>query len=302
MIMSEMPIKVLLIDDDKTASDALIGEATFENIEISHVLDWENGKLFLEENRDIQFVILDGKGKMREDQDAPKDSFVHSAITGLALLSKEQKRFLPFCVNTGYVKNFEESIDEEIKVFNKDHDSAPMFNYIKEQVSNSELNGFKLRYPGVFKVFESRILSNDDEARLIRMIKAMETESPEKELFEAGRTLLENVFLILINDFDCIPIQCLKQDGRPNLMQCAIYMGSIGESKTLNIHGQEYPNRFISKVPNHISWTFGYLKENLSELSHTYRYTWNIYAYNSVVFALMEILTWLPEFINAELK
>jgi hypothetical protein len=199
-------------------------------------------------------------------------------------------------VNTGFVDDLKESFEGVLTVFDKDKSSTELFAYIKQSVGNTERRKLLRLYKEAFIPFEKGIINTDKEELLANLVQRLENKNFDKDGFNVGREILEEIFLSLINNFACIPNECLKVDGRPNLQHCAIFMGSIGTSKDLKISEIPYPNAF--DIPNHIGWTFGYLKENLSELSHSYDYGWNKYAFISAANGILEILAWMPKFIE----
>lgn len=114
------PIKVLLIDDEKDYCVALAGEARQYNIQIIDAQNLEIGLQLLKDDATFQFVILDGKCLMDEDQEIPKENFVHAAIESIKELKHTDNRIIPFCVNTGFMKDLSSSLEGRAKVFQKD--------------------------------------------------------------------------------------------------------------------------------------------------------------------------------------
>ncbi len=299
MAKKNRPISVLIIDDKPDYCDALAGSARTEQILIQPATNLEDGIQILKDDKKIEFVILDGKCFVDADQEvsgSTSNNIPHRAKSYIDEINRDQNREVGYCVNTGFVDDLKESFDGIFTVFDKDKSSTELISFIKTSVADSDIRKLKRQYKEAFEVFEKDILSEDKEELLINLVNRLESKNYSKDGFNVGREILEEIFLALINDYDCIPEECLKNDGRPNLAHCAIFMGSLGTSKDLVIAGTSYPNYF--DIPNHIGWTFGYLKENLSELSHTYAYSFNKYSFISAANGVLEILAWLPKFIE----
>ena len=299
MAKENRPISVLIIDDKPDYCDALAGSARSEQILIKSATNLEDGIQLLRDEKKIEFVILDGKCFVNADQEisgSTSNNIPHRAKGYIDEINREQNREVGYCVNTGFVNDLKESFDGIFTVFDKDKSSAELFRYIKEAVADSEKRKRKRIYKDVFAVFDKEIIPSSKEDLVLNLVNRLETKKYDKDGFNVGREILEEIFLTLINNYDCIPEICIKTDRRPNLAYCAIFMGSLGPTKDLVVASTSYPNVF--DIPNHIGWTFGYLKENLSELSHTYNYDFNKYAFISAANGILEILAWLPNFIE----
>src|SRR5574343_93596 len=97
-------IKVLLVDDKEDYCQSLVGVGRLSNLNIVYRLDWETGFEVLKNDPSIEFVILDGKGKIEEDQEVEKDNFVFKAIKDITQWSEKNKKHIPYCVNTGFIE------------------------------------------------------------------------------------------------------------------------------------------------------------------------------------------------------
>lgn len=299
MAKNDRPISALIIDDKPDYCDALAGSARAEQILLQSATNLEDGIQLLKDNKKIEFVILDGKCFVDGDQEvtgSTSNNIPHRAKVFIDEINRDQNREVGYCVNTGFVDDLQESFDGIFQVFDKDKSSTELFNHIKLTASASETRKLKRLYNQPFQVFDNGIINIDKEMLLVNLLNRLESNNYDKDGFNVGREILEEIFLALINNYECIPDECLKPDGRPNLQSCSIFMGSKGKKTNLIIGLNTYPNPF--DIPNHISWTFGYLKENLSELSHTYSYDWNKYTFISASNGILEVLAWLPKFIK----
>lgn len=286
-----MPIKVLLIDDEKNYCIALSGEARQHNIQIIDAQNLEIGLEKLKEDTSFQFVILDGKCLMDEDQEIPKENFVHEAIERIKELKHTDNRIIPFCVNTGFMKDLNASLDGRAEVFQKEHDSKPMFDFIISEVAKLDITSLKSKYYKAFEIFESGWLNISHQDKLIKILIALEGNKHKKEHFNVIRELYEECLKVLQNDFNHFPKE-LYISGQPNLKSCTIYLQ--GRKTQDHKSGNEFDPKH--KAPKHISWLLSNVIEISNTFSHTYNERYSEFAFQSNANALLEVLYWLPDF------
>lgn len=289
-------IKALLIDDKEEYCISISGEARSHDILIEHTQNLELGMIKLKEDIGYEFVILDGKCLLEEGQEIPKENFVHEAIEQIKSLKYSDNRHIPFCVNTGYMKDLKSSLDNRgIRIFDKDHKSEPLFNHIKDSVRLNPLSILKEKHPSIFSLYDRKILEGERMIKVISLLEFDEDTKASKEQFNLIREVLEDVFLVLMEKFNHFPHEAFfGSDGRPNLSYCSIYL-SGRKTKLRETEEQFDP---IYDTPIHISWTIGYVKEVSSILSHSYGDSFDLYSMISVRNALFEILSWLPTYID----
>lgn len=297
MSKTNRAISAFIIDNEKDYIESIKISARSKRILLESSTNLETGIEAIRKNKNIDFVILDGKCFTDEDQESTGSTgnIPVLAMKQLDRINHEQNRNIRYCVNTGFYDDFQSHLEGVFTIFKKD-DSESMLDFIITEVSQSETYKLKNKYADCFESFDLGIIDLTKQELFLNLVKRIENKDYDKAGFNVGREILEEIFLTLINNYDCIPEECLKTDGRPNLAHCAIFMGSLGASKDLIISGNTYPNAF--NVPTHIGWTFGYLKEILSELSHAYSYDFNKYAFISAANGILEILAWLPQFIK----
>lgn len=286
-----MPIKVLLIDDQKNYCIALAGEARQHNIDITDAQNLEIGLEKLNEDKSLQFVILDGKCLMDEDQEIPKENFVHAAIEQIKELRYTDNRIVPFCVNTGFMKDLSASLDGRAKVFQKEHDSTPMFEFISSEVQKLDVTNLKSKYSKAFEIFENGWLNISHQDKLIKILEALEENKHEKEHFNVIRDLYEECLKTLQNNFKHFPTELFKS-GRPNLSSCTIYLQ--GRKTKDHNSNQEFDPTF--KTPQHISWLLSSVQGVCNIFSHAYNERSSEFAFQSTATALLEVLYWLPDY------
>lgn len=298
MSKNQRPIKAFIIDDKQDYIESLRISARSKRIILESSTNLETGIEIIRNNKQIEFVILDGKCFVDQDQELTGSTASNIPVRAKGLIddiNREQNRNVRYCVNTGFYDDLHGQFDGVFRIFKKD-DEEQLLNFIIDEVSNSELYKIRNQYNDCFMVFDNGIIAPEKQELLEKFILRLENKNYDKDGFNIGREILEEIFLSLINNYNCIPKECLKSDGRPNLAYCSMFMGSRGANFILDVGGIPFPNYF--DIPNHISWTFGYLKENLSELSHTYTHSYNKYAFISAANGVLEILAWLPKFIE----
>jgi hypothetical protein len=249
-------------------------------------------------------VILDGKGFIEPDQvrGSDKEDFVHEALTQITILEKEQRRHIPKCVLTAWYDKLLDSLQSRVQVYDKkklgldDNIKANMFNYLKEEVKNSELYKIRKPYSQVFETIGSKGLPIENDTRLYLALSKLNEATVEKSDFNNLRDMLESV-LKTINKADplLLPDSLFKADGRPNLEYCIRYLG--GTAITQN--NQELFSKVGGpRIPEHIVKSMEFVKNTASIFSHDYTEKWSMYIYNSIVFSICEIFLWCKGFLN----
>lgn len=283
-------IKVLLVDDKDDYCQSLVGIGRQNNLNIVYELDWEKGFEVLKNDPKIEFVILDGKGKIEEDQEVEKDNFVFRAIKDITKWSGENKKHIPYCVNTGFIERFE-ALEGNAKIFEKtEKDRGLMFQFIKEEIAFSNYRTVRMNYNEAFTPFDLNIIDKGYESLLVEIITALSNEDYAKKNLNVQRDLLEAIFKSLNNPVPCIPTAFFDatKKSKPNLESCTRFM----EDRDSNGH------KLNKAVPQSIKSAFRKLKESTSEYSHLSDEAILKIPFLSNTFLLMEILEWLPDFVK----
>lgn len=292
--MSEV-IKVLLVDDKEDYCVSLAGVARNENIQIIYHLDWENGFESLKNDPEIAFIILDGKGKINEDQETEKDNFVFYAIQDILKWSSDIKRHIPYCVNTGFVERFE-ALEGNATIFNKtDASRKAMFEFIRCEVENSPYQTLRKNFNEPFKPFDLGIISKKHEHLLIDIITCYQNLDYRKKNLTVQRDLLEAIFKSLNNPIPCLPNIFFDQvrGNKPDLTKCVLF---IEDRDTRDSKGNYH--KLNKNINVSIKAAFRKIKESTNEFSHLNDEDVVKYPFISNTFLLMEILIWIPEFIE----
>ena len=281
-------IKVLLVDDKEDYCESLAGIARKHNIQVLYKLDWETGFEVLQNEKKIDFVILDGKGKLEGDQEDEKDNFAFKAILDLDQYSNDIKRDIPYCVNTGFIDNFE-GLEGSVEIFEKNpSDRDKMFKYIKSRVFNSDYRTKRKLFPESFLVFDEGLLSDKHEYLLLDMIDCYQKEDYRKKNLNIQRDLLEACFIALRDSLPVISPDLYRKDGKPILDHCVLFL------EGRRIRGREYPLNY--EIPKTVQSAFRKIKESASEYSHLSDEEIKKHPFLSNFFLILEVLDWLRSF------
>lgn len=292
------PIKVLLVDDKKDYCESLSGVARNSNIKIDYKLDWETGFEVLKIDPTIEFVILDGKGKIEADQETERDNFAMKAMKDIDAYSARISKHIPYCVNTGYLDRFE-SFEGNVEVYEKNNkDRDKMFQYITEEVTKSDYRTTRLNFEEPFIAFDKGIVNNTHLHLLVQIIQTYEAKDFRKKNINVQRDLLEAIFISLGgNPIPCIPEQLFHPNGKPILGLCTIF---LEDRKTRTIQGDEF--KLNKAVPQDIKSAFRKLKESTSGYSHLSDEDIVKTPFLANMFLLMEVLEWMPKFVETNYK
>ena len=143
-----LPIRALIIDDNKGYNDSLKLAARGEKIIIESAENLEDGMEKLRNNKHLQFVILDGKCFVDADAQATGSTVSNMPVRALQEIqdiNRDQNREIHYFVNTGFVDDLGANFEGVFKVFDKS-DSKILFDFIKESVENTKLYQLKKKY------------------------------------------------------------------------------------------------------------------------------------------------------------
>lgn len=285
------PIRVLLVDDKEDYCKSLSGPARHHNIQIVYNLDWETGFERLKNDPLIEFVILDGKGKIEADQETEKDNFVIKAMLDIDKYAKEIQKDIPYCVNTAFMERFE-ALEGNVTIFEKnDAQRDAMFQFITDEVIQSKYRTVRLPFEEAFKAVDMGIISKAHEALLIEIIESFNNKDFRKKNMNVQRDLFEAILKSLSTAIPCIPPALFKDSGAPNHEWCTRFM-----EDRLTRDGNQVEHKINLPIPQSIKSAFRKLKESTNEYSHLSDETIVKIPFLANTFLLMEILEWLPVF------
>lgn len=293
----KQPIKVLLIDDKQGYCESLAGVARQKGIQIVYELDWELGFIRLKTDPLIEFVILDGKGKIETDQEIEHESFAMRAMKDIDAFGNKRNRNIPYCLNTGFLDSFS-AFEGNVRIFEKnDAQREEMFKYIADEVKASKYRTLRMPYEEAFKSVDLGIISKDYEALLIEIITCYNERDFRKKNMNVQRDLLEAIFKSLNSPIPCIPSTFFNQNGSPVLGWCTRFL----EDRPTN-DGKGVSYKLNLPVPQSIKSAFRKLKESTNEYSHLSDEVVVKIPFLANTFLLMEILEWLPEFAKTNYR
>lgn len=283
-------IKVLLVDDKEDYCQSLAGVARFKGIQIVYKLDWETGFDILKADPFIEFVILDGKGKIEADQETEKDNFVVRAMVDIEDFSRSANRHIPYCVSTAFMERFE-ALEGNVAIFEKvDAHREKMLSHILAEVAKTEYRTLRMQYDEAFKAFDMRLVKKEYEKLLIKILKAYTKGDYRKTHINTQRDLLEGIFISMNSEIPCIPNDFIDNRDLPNQEWCTRFM----ENREVNGHRINLP------IPRTIKAAFRKLKESTNEYAHLSDKDLVKIPFLSNTFLLMEILAWLPDFAEEQ--
>jgi hypothetical protein len=291
------PIRVLLVDDKEDYCKSLSGPARHKNIQIAYYLDWETGFEALKNDSKIEFVILDGKGKIEADQETERDNFVIRAMQDIERYAKKINKDIPYCVNTAFMERFE-ALEGNVTIFEKnDVQREKMFQFIVDEVTQSKYRTLRIPFEEAFTAFDIGIISKTYETLLIEIIESFNSKDFRKKNMNVQRDLFEAILKSLNTPIPCIPASLFKDNGAPIHEWCTRYM-----EDRLTRDGNQTEHKINLPIPKSIKSAFRKLKESTNEYSHLSDETVVKIPFLANTFLLMEVLEWLPGFVETNYK
>lgn len=297
-------IRILLSDDNESfrQSSREIGAAL--GFDVSPFDDWENAQVELDAKFDqYHAVIIDGKGKLRDNTKAEDTKHLMEAIGWL----REQRaigRFIPVVIYTGFHPEIEPitSLNDQIlKVFDK---SATKFEdvlaFLKTEVMKLPIEKLKTKYGDVFSAFGTKYIPESASKILIELLNDHEAGVYQKTYFNKIRDLIEEI-LIRANQIDkgFFPDELLKdkQTGRPNLAMSVLYWSGTDIDLT-RIGGTGNIKAKTNILPRHLGRTYSGLIDITNILSHRYTEPYSKYSNQLALNTLLELICWFKYYIQ----
>ena len=291
-----MRYKILWIDDEYKKQIDFIGAAEQEDLDVVPFESHEEGIDELLKNPRYHAVILDAKVKH-------KKSDTVSNLNGLRasrdfLIDYNKTNYLPYFIFTGqpdYTTNemFHQSFGE---YFTKGNDNEALFQaIIQSQTDRPEIQARK-DFAESFVAFDKGILGNKEKKIFLEIISCFQEEDYRKKNMNTQRDFLEAIFCSLNNPIPCIP-PALLRNGKPNQEWCTRF---LEDRPTNDGNGREH--RLNKDIPGDIKAAFRKLKESTNHYSHLNDETVVKFPFLANFYLLMEILCWLPEFVDEHYK
>lgn len=289
-----MNYNILWIDDDYKTQEDFISFAEQFGLDITPFESHEEGMISLESKPNFYHaVILDAKVKKAKED-------TKTGVAGLAasrdrLIEINQDSYLPYFIFTGQPDYMEDEmfVQSYGKFYIKGDDNEQLMNdIIKDCESHPGVQARK-SHPEVFTAFDKGILPDSAKKILIDIIHNIENKNFAKKNINSQRDLLEAIYISLRTPIACIPPTLFYDNGKPDLAKCTLYMEDrIVKDRT----SQEQKLNKI--VPNDIKSSFRKLKESTNQYSHLADEVELKNPFLSNSFLLMEILEWLPKFVE----
>lgn len=297
MSKKERPINAFIIDDKQDYIDSLKTAARAKRILLKSSTNLEMGMEAIEKDKGIDFVILDGRCFIDQDQELTGTTATNIPIRAKSKLDKinhDQNRNIQFCVNTGF--SDDKGMYEGVFTIFEKTDHEALLDHIKEALSNSESYQLKNKYVECFDVFDLGIVDSKYEPILLDVLQSLDKGDFRKKNMTPMRDFLEAIYHGLMG-IGCIPNSFLNTDGNPNLEWCTRYM----EERPTN-DADNNPWTLQHSVPQEIKSIFRKLKESTSAFSHLQDTDIIKAPFLANAYSLFELLEWLPTFYNAHYK
>lgn len=296
MTHKERYIQVLLVDDKEDDMVEFKVLASQNGIIIRKaVKSAEEGLEELNLNFiNYQAVILDAKALRKADHAKGTENMgaLRDCINGINEIERSNNRKIPYCVYTGYMEMMGEAWEEDLKIFTKGSQQEELFAYIKEEVKRLPETKILWEFSDVFDLFDLGYLEEKYKEALLFVLLNRETQQ-KQELASAAthlRKILEGIYKKL-HSIGKLPDSVVR-NGRPNLEWSYLYLTGQRIKKVNSVP----PGRV---VPEHIGWSIKIVKENSSAFgAHDYEQSIHNFTLKTTVFALLDVLLWLKQYIK----
>jgi hypothetical protein len=220
--------KILWIDDDLTANEAVLDEAHLHQIELIHFEYSKAGTEYLNKHlHEIDGVILDAKVKDLSSDELPSLKGLQRSVNHLSSLSRQ----IPYCIFTGQKdlqdnETFDDVYARE-QIFRKGLDNEKMFAYLKDEADKQESTQIRKEYKEVFEVLTDYADSECVEIMMdiLKSVKNPSEEFNDKLYFTQIRKILEWLFRDA-NKLGLLHDKCIV-DGKVNLTQSRSFMAGL---------------------------------------------------------------------------
>jgi hypothetical protein len=283
-------IPTIVIDDDN--EEVLRNfrlKSKAEEVKVVTFTSWDKTKEYLESGMEVDAVVLDAKGQLTADS-TPGEVHLFESYTWV----KAAK--LPYAIYTAYTDSLEMLSQQvaEGRVFTKGKQKEEdVFSFLKQEIAKSP----KAKYPEPFACFGGNYLANEYQDMLMNVVLTVQNEelkNPEAILFNPCRMILESVFR-KVNEVDegILPYALVDfDDQRVGLANCSKYLNGV----EVRIGREYYSRRRVLNV--HISQQIQTIIGVCHPASHEIQKRYSTYTFQSVLWALFDVLIWLKEFID----
>ncbi len=300
--------KVIWFDDEHEKFQAIKDQAILEDIQLIGYSNSKEGIPELKKNyKDYDAVILDGLFfKVHDQKGTDIDQTAFGEVAKVLNELRAKGIIMPWFIYSGqpsFVKDKNDLLEvlkdktfANGKVFDKniDEDFVELLKEIKVASDLNPIRKIKVENPEAFLPFNLNIIDKSYESILIEIINALQNQDYAKKNLNVQRDLLEAIYKTLNNPIPCIHNSFFDstKNNKPNLEWCTRFL----EDREIKGH------KLNKAVPQSIKSAFRKLKESTSEYSHLSEEAILKLPFLSNTFLLMEILEWLPDFVQTNYK
>ncbi|MFV0200144.1 hypothetical protein OBJ99_04715 [Empedobacter falsenii] len=298
-------INVLWIDDEHKVFQPLKDAAIMENIQLVGYDNAEEGLLELTSNfNHYDAVILDGKFFINKEATNTSDNAFGEVAKTLDNL-KMKGKVLPAFIYSGqtnfvldkhsFVELFKETFQEGGKVFNKnnDDDFPLLLEMIKTAVQDNPNSQIRQQYHSVFHAIKGIEALEKHQSTLLDILKEIDSNQDYTKV----RKIIESLFKAL-SDVHIIPEGFTAEKGWIN--GTSLFISAKHSDYDFTdpdfIHSTIRETVYsVLKIVQDASHNEGGLTYKIDEYSRSYK---SGYLYKSIVYGLLEILSYFGELIR----
>lgn len=174
------PLRVLIIDDDRSFVDELQRDANPHRIVLDHAMSLEEAVETMDERGEKAYggVILDVICLKEKNQKVPDESFLARAKEVFDRKAPNLPKVI-LTAEPGHFKTLKPLYEGTLSVFLKGGDDQDrMFSFFNKESEKLEHVRIASQYPDVFEVFEKQFLGDNEEQELIACLKFMDSSDP----------------------------------------------------------------------------------------------------------------------------
>ena len=301
-------IKVIYSEDEEP-KDLLFGRAKDAGIELIRKESWQECEEEIRKTPShYDLILLDARGKYNKDGKAEDLASLPASLHKVRNLRNEFDKVFPVIVFTANPDEAKEYLDDDIHIISKVDGYSTLFDKIQEEAEKTIQVKVRNDYPGAFRVFEKGILDESYKDQLVEIISAVYPNGYQvsHSSFTGARKLIEGVFHALI-DREVIP-----DEFRPDGTQLrAAYCNRFLSGKPTNSLSKKVTDGFTFQlnagflIPTRIEKSIDHILDITNPESHYYigPKTKNIrWALSSIAYQLIDVLSWLPDYIENEVN
>jgi CheY-like chemotaxis protein len=294
-------IPTIVIDDDNHEILKIFRfKSEMNGVHVKTFDSWLSTLEYLESGNPVDAVVLDARGKIRADK-TESDSHILEALKWMS------KKKLPYAIYTAFAEEMD-FLQEEISggtLFSKGrHKVEDVFDYLKKQIANSP----KVKYPEPFGCFGTHYLGTEYQELLINVVHVFENKeltNPENMLFNPCRIILEQVFKKMNDEApELLPGLLIKfEDQRVGLTNCSKYLNGQKVIIWINENGKSVKKEMQQAkfFPEYISQQIQTIIAVCHPASHEIQ-KYTRYTFQSVLWAIFDVLIWMKLFIDNHRK